>query len=262
MNLKILDICRNGTYFKVNGNIDLFNHFWENTYKDWEESTFTIFDRFLTTTSSYLDVGAWIGPTVLYGAQKAKHVYAIEPDPIAYQELINNLQLNPAVTPKVTCVHSALTASSGPKRLYIRAISGDSSSSIIPTLSDENFVEVRGMTIEELTFEHNLKDINFIKMDIEAGEYFLLPAMRNYLKSKRPTLYLSLHPQFLKEEMNLKLNKDSYSESEHILFLTQRLLDSLDFYRYIYDAKGNIVDRSIILKETDFTSFLFTDKRW
>lgn len=257
-NSKILDMCKNGTCFKVNAHSSLFNYFWEKKFIDWEESTFTIFDRFLNTKSSYFDVGAWIGPTVLYGAQKAKHVYAIEPDPVAFQELTSNLQLNPSIISKVTCINCALTPSSGTQRLYIREFMGDSSSSIVSTRSDKNFTEVRGITLEELNF---LKNITFIKMDIEAGEYSLIPSMREYLKSMRPTLYLSLHPQFLTEAMNLKIDKGSNSES-HILSFTKRLLDSLDFYKNIYDCKGNIVDRSIILKERSFSSFLFTDENW
>lgn len=257
-NSKILDICKNGTCFKVNGDSSLFYYFWEKKFIDWEESTFTIFDRFLNPHSSYLDVGAWIGPTILYGAQKAEHVYAIEPDPIAYQELTNNLRLNPSIIPKVTCINSALTTSSGTKRLYIREFSGDSSSSLIPTLSDNNFNDVRGISIDELNF---FKNITFIKMDIEAGEYYLIPAMRKYLKSIRPTLYLSLHPQFLKEAMNISGTKDSYSESR-IFILTKKLLDSLDFYKYIYDCEGNIVDKSMILKDRSFSAYLFTDEFW
>jgi FkbM family methyltransferase len=257
-NSKILEMCKNGTCFKVNAHSSIFNYFWEKLYIGWEESTFTIFDRFLNSKSSYLDVGAWIGPTILYCAQKADHVYAIEPDPVAYQELTRNLQLNPSVASKVTCINSALTTRSGTKRLYIREFMGDSSSSIIPTLSDKNFTKVNGITIDELNF---LKNITFIKMDIEAGEYLLIPAMREYLEKIRPTLYLSLHPQFLKESVNLNKNKDSYSESK-VLKLTKKLLESLDFYKYIYDSNGNIVDSNIIIKERSFSSFLFTDEYW
>jgi hypothetical protein len=99
-NYKTREMCKNGTCFIVNAQSSLFQYFWEKLYANWEESTFTIFDRFLNTNSSYLDVGAWIGPTILYGAQKAEHVYAIEPDPVAYQELTRNLQLNPSLTSK------------------------------------------------------------------------------------------------------------------------------------------------------------------
>src|ERR1700687_4776653 len=35
----------------------------------------------------YIDVGAWIGPTLLYGCQLAKMAYGLEPDPIAFAEL-------------------------------------------------------------------------------------------------------------------------------------------------------------------------------
>jgi FkbM family methyltransferase len=261
MNSKILEVCKNGTCFKVNS-VGFVNYFWEKQFSGWENPTFAIFDRFLNARSIYLDVGAWIGPTVLYGAQIAGHVYAIEPDPTAYQELTSNLRLNPSIMKKVTCINCALASSPGTKRLYVRVFSGDSSSSLVPTLSNKNFTKVRGITVGEL---NNSNKITFIKMDIEAGEYSLIPAIQKYLSSIRPTLYLSLHPLFLKDEITLKMankiNKDSYAES-HILNLTNKLLDSLSFYKYIYDSKGNIVDRDSILKERSYSAFVFTDEYW
>jgi FkbM family methyltransferase len=259
MSFNVLQLNRNGVFFNVSAETAIFQSFWKYVFHDWEQETFAIFDRFLSDTSSYMDVGAWIGPTVLYAAQKAKHVYAFEPDPVAYRELIGNLQLNPGLVSKITCFNQALTTSSGTTRLYIRDHTGDSSSSIIPTSSITNFNEVRGVTITQLDF---LQHINFIKMDIEAGEYLLIPSMRKYLKKTRPTLYLSLHPPFLKDQMKVAPVKGFNSDSECILFFAGRLLDSLSFYKHIYDARGTLVDRSAIVRETGFSCFLFTDECW
>ena len=59
----------------------------------WEPETFKIFDIFLDKNHSYIDLGAWIGPTVLYGCQNAKFCYAVEPDPVAFKNLKNNIDL-------------------------------------------------------------------------------------------------------------------------------------------------------------------------
>lgn len=73
--------------------IDTNQNFWSNI-GNWEPETFNIFDIFLDAQHTYLDIGAWIGPTVLYGSSVAKKCIALEPDPIAYNTLKKNIQLN------------------------------------------------------------------------------------------------------------------------------------------------------------------------
>ncbi|WP_084110590.1 FkbM family methyltransferase [Desulfosporosinus lacus] len=127
-----MDVIKNGVCFKVLSDTRrrwIWNHILNNF---WEEGTFKVFDYFLEPDKSYLDIGVWIGPTALYCACKAKHVYAVEPDNGAFQELARNLELNSSLIPKVTCVNAALTEQSGVVRLYTRTEPGDSLSSVIP----------------------------------------------------------------------------------------------------------------------------------
>ncbi|SHJ21347.1 FkbM family methyltransferase [Desulfosporosinus lacus] len=52
-------------------------------------------------------------------------------------------------------------------------------------------LNIRGITISDFVTEYDVKDIGFIKIDIEGGEYSLIPSMHYYLYSFRPTiLYL------------------------------------------------------------------------
>lgn len=264
MDANTLAIHRQGVDFLVNST-PYFQEFWDGI-QSWEIETFQIFNRFLNNKYSYLDIGAWIGPTVLYGAHKAKNVFAIEPDPVAYQELIKNIQLNPRISSKVTCINAAIVDRPGHIKLYKRDELGDSMSSILPTRTDEDYFEVIATSIEELTLNYNLKDLNFIKMDIEAGEYFLIPALKEFLKKNRPTLYLSLHPPFLHEALNLRLSKNTNSKmdanSPDIVSLTENLVNNLDFYKFIYDPQGNLVNKDTILNLKNLGMFLFTDEQW
>ena len=61
---------------------------------DWEPATFAVLDAHLRPDRDYIDIGAWIGPTVLYAARKARHVWCFEPDPTAFRALSWNLELN------------------------------------------------------------------------------------------------------------------------------------------------------------------------
>lgn len=245
-----------------------FASFWDLVIRGiWEEETFQIFDRFLDSEHDYLDIGAWIGPTVLWGAHKARHVYALEPDDVAFGELVVNLALNPSILAKVTPIRAALTDHSGTIRLYTSHHPGDSSASIIPIVSEHAYREVKGLTIDDLLTNYNLRSVNFIKMDIEAGEYFAIPAIRTYLQQYRPTLYLSLHPQFLLDEVNVRMRDggsrhESGMTPDRPLELTKRLLEALEFYRYKYDVYGRPVDADSILNAYPLGQFVFSDERW
>ena len=70
-------VSRNEYEFIVK--FDEFNKFW--TVFDngtWEENTFLLFDRFINSNTIYIDIGAWIWPTVLYASRISKEVYAFE----------------------------------------------------------------------------------------------------------------------------------------------------------------------------------------
>lgn len=257
----IMDISKHDINFKVYRQTaapNVTGAFWNCVNNgSWEEETFLILDRFLDANHSYLDIGAWIGPTLIYGAHKAKHAYGIEPDQAAYHELVRNIELNPNILSKTTSINVALAASAEITRLYTKKSPGDSMSSIIPTISEDNYYDVRGLTIDELSEEYNIRDVNFIKMDIEAGEYYVISSMQRYLKNNRPTLYLSLHPNILLEE-----NKHNPLSYKQVLQLTENLLENLNFYKYIYDIKGNYVDKNILLENKNGGAFVFTDEKW
>ncbi|MGM0904667.1 MAG: FkbM family methyltransferase [Bacillota bacterium] len=256
MDSRIID--KHKAEFLVN-NTPRYKRFWDN-FESWEKDTFKIYDRFLSQKSSYLDVGAWIGPTVLYAAHKTKHVYAIEPDPIAYQELIGNLSLNPSILSNVTCINAALSSDTlGKANLYKKYNFGDACSSIIPTKLEKDFCQVTKITIEGLIEKYNLKDLNFVKIDIEGYEYFIIAALHKFLKKYQPTLYLSLHPLILNVAADLHSNDTDHNVKIDKFKLTKRLVETLDFYSYIYDSKGNLVNKDLILNLNNNDMFLFTN---
>jgi hypothetical protein len=91
-----MKIIKKSVSFDVERNVEYNPNFWEMVSSNiWEPYTFDILEKFLSKQHSYLDIGAWVGPTTLFGAQLAKKCYAFEPDPVAYSALIRNLDLNP-----------------------------------------------------------------------------------------------------------------------------------------------------------------------
>ena len=141
--------------------------------------------------------GAFIGSTVLYSAYLSKKVYGIEPDPIAFKELKNNVLLNPTLKDKIELFQQCINIKSGKVKFGNIARGGDSTSSLHYSDSSTSWA-VDGITFEEFIKINNIIDCNFIKMDIEGGEIIILPSMKDYLKKEKPVLYLSMHPIFFK----------------------------------------------------------------
>jgi len=173
--------------------------FWDKVNSGrWEPKTFAVLDRLLTAETIYCDIGAWIGPTVLYAARNCRKVYCLEPDRVAYKHLLDNIQMNRLEN--VLPFNMALAEKDGLHRMASpRGKRGDSMTSLLLPQG------TRGMDVLCLTWQNwfalvGKPSFNLIKMDIEGGEFSLLPAMRSYLEQYRPQLYLSLHPHLLPVE--------------------------------------------------------------
>jgi len=179
--------------------------FWDSVRSgSWEPETYRVFDKYLTSDSFYFDIGAWIGPTVLYAAHISKKVFAFEPDPIAFQELKRNIALNkdnPAIS-KVEIFQEALSVETGAVELGTKSEGGDSLSSVLLN-EEENTWEVPAVSSRKMLEKSDVQDGKlFCKIDIEGFEYELVPEMTAILERPKTTLYISLHPQFLWNTIN------------------------------------------------------------
>jgi len=192
----------------------------------WEPHLFDIFDRFLRPDRSYVDAGAFIGTSVIYGAQLARHCYAIEPNPLAYRYLIENTESNTEIRDKVTRFEGCIWDRCARVRLGAPVKPYGSAASIFKPDSLVSWL-VTAATFESLLGIFDATDVSFIKMDIEGAESVVIPQMAGYLVRERPTILLSLHA------FNFP---DRFSS-------INRIIDSLDHYRYIYLRDGSIADR-------------------
>lgn len=197
------------------------------TNGDWEEETFDILDKY-GGKGVYIDVGAWIGPTVLYAANIYDKVICLEPDPVAIQRLEKNMATNKYNN--ITLIKKALSYNGDKIELSSNiGTFGESVSTILISdrrYADEqwgllygweqrtkNIIEVDTITMEDVLKNNkiSIKDVRLIKIDIEGGELFVLPSMLPFLKKHKPVLYISVHRWFLKEEQVDTVIKMLYS---------------------------------------------------
>lgn len=177
-------------------------HFWDRVDAgEWEPHTFSVLRRFLRRNASSIDIGAWIGPTALYSAHLSRYVHAIEPDPIAYAELAANAAANPMLHDRLRLHPLCVAAHTAPVELYAggmyhsgNSAFGDSMSGILPAHDGQPSNVVNGIQLCEFIETHGIDDCGFIKMDVEGGEYRLIPGLwRDLSAFGMPTLYVSFH---------------------------------------------------------------------
>ncbi len=204
---------------------------------EFEPETLRAFDAFLDMEHTYIDIGAWIGPTVLYGSQLAEHCYAIEPDPVAYKLLRTNIQLNPDLCKRITLFHGCIADACGVVRLsnVFSAVGGDSRSSLLSGRAKVAW-EVPSTTLQRFMEDHQIENCNFIKMDVEGGETVILPNIATFLASEKPTLHLSLHPRFFE-----KPSQDM-----------KKILEILAPYSHLLDKAGKPLDPATLLADDRF----------
>lgn len=212
-----MKIIHDGKEYEVADQNEAFWRRFENG--SWEPETFKIFYRLIRPDTTFLDIGAWIGPTTLYAAKRAKRVFSFEPDPIAFFELCRNLELNNAenVVPYSIAVSNAWKGMKfGKKNEY-----GDSMSSELWGVGN---VRVPAMSLNSVIGGISP---DFIKIDIEGGEMSLFEGAQHFLRHHKPTIHLSLHTPWFKDRLV------AYEES---------VKSGLEMYPYIYDENLEPID--------------------
>ncbi|WP_297618072.1 FkbM family methyltransferase [uncultured Roseicyclus sp.] len=176
----------------------------------WEAETFDIFDAHITPDTLMLDIGAWIGPTSLYAAHNAAQVVAFEPDPVAFERLSRNLELNRGAdwAHRLKICQTAISANGEPFRLGSQRAGGDSRSSALFADRRTSW-EVETTRLETVLKTHATPGQPiFLKIDIEGGEYDLVPHIAQLLAEPHVTAYISFHPKNLQKALGHRKRAD------------------------------------------------------
>jgi len=262
-------------------NVDDSNHkaFW--LYYEqglWESYLFDYIDYYVDSSSHFMDIGSSFGPIALYVASLEANVYALDPDPIMQEYLKKNLAQNPKLIEKIHNYNLAITPQNKSYRLRARKEYGQSSSSLLDrTLDQRSTIDVSGVSLIEFVTTENIKSLDFIKIDIEGGEFMILPEIGKTLQHLGyPTTCIAFHTQYLAEKMIqgtiktkwlsslaykicYKLNINIYNRQ--IKKTIQQCLDELKGYKYCYH-KSKLVNHEEIIRlveNQELDSLLFTN---
>jgi len=211
---------------------------------EWEAGTLAFFARALGTQgeSVCVDVGAWVGPTALFAAPRCAQVFAVEPDPAAYERLLANLRMNRIAN--ITPCHAAIAAVDGRAHLANHRHFGNSMTRA-QTAGDGDPGDRSGATATVLSLrpatviDHfDIARIDVLKIDIEGGEFALLPVLLALPMRLRPVVHLSLHAPLLPAAMRAPA--------------MATVAELASQYKYIYDADNARITVDTITGETRF----------
>jgi FkbM family methyltransferase len=197
-------------YSKINKNDELFLiknnpensnlNFWINIYKNWEKETFKVFDEHLTKEKIFIDIGAWIGTTAMYGSRKSKYVYCVEADNYSFNDLKenmgNNCIQNYTLINKVIYNIDKTKIQFGKNQFLVNSKMNDSTSQISKNSKVNEGFLMETITLNSIINDYNIdiKDIGLIKVDIEGGEENILDELLDLgNKHKHIKLYISFH---------------------------------------------------------------------
>jgi FkbM family methyltransferase len=214
--------------------------FWRKaTEGKWEPGTFAVLDAHLDRDHDYLDIGAWIGPTVLYAARKARHVWCFEPDPEAFRALVWNIALNDLNN--VSAFAAALSQAVGVARMAgFHGEKGDSTTSL---LNADGTAGSDVLTLDFAQFANSvsLDRVSLVKLDVEGAEFDLLPTLTPWLTKQRPGLLLSTHAPFLSETDRRQRMAD--------------LVAALEFYPRWQDETGQDIAPQTLFQDAELRRF-------
>jgi FkbM family methyltransferase len=178
-----------------------------------ERSTVMACRRLVTPGSTVLDIGANVGAHTLQLARavgQSGTVLAYEPTAFAYEKLLRNIGLNPALLPRIVAEQVLLVEPGAPPQpaaLY----------SSWPLTAQENLHKdhrgrlmdvgrARVLTLDEHVGRSNVRRVDFIKIDVDGHECPVLRGGAGVLRAHRPVLVMELAP-YLHVELGHRLEE-------------------------------------------------------
>ena len=193
---KTMDVQVPGATFKVVGAPPSF---WDNVVsQSWEPHTYRRYFQYITPSTTLVDFGTWIGPTLLYGAARAGRVFGVEGDPAAYAEALVNVQLNADRLRNVHLQPGCVSLKREDRTMHSADVGG-SCSGLGTKLCGEATTawSVRCYDLPALFKRWGvaLGLDTFVKVDVEGYECDLVPGLVDWLLAAplKPTIQLAMH---------------------------------------------------------------------
>jgi FkbM family methyltransferase len=159
--------------------------------KLFEQFILSFIKQFIPGNKNILDIGANIGVhSVVYSNYTSGIVYAFEPQPMVFDILKKNIKSNNCQN----IVPYMFGASWQNTSFFMNAVYDQKINQGAFRIKNRDSSEEVGITIEcRIIDELALKDIGYIKMDVEGHELEALNGLTKTIKMYKPTLLIEIH---------------------------------------------------------------------
>jgi FkbM family methyltransferase len=152
------------------------------------------------------DIGAFQGLLTLFFASRARAVVCFEPNTRNHKRLTENLTLNGIGNVDVRNVgvgskHETLTMAVNPLMPGGASVSGKTVEDAMRHPGSAGIEEISVVALDEEIPQSGLPAPDFIKIDIEGWEIEALRGARHTLETYKPTLFLEMHGETVREKM-------------------------------------------------------------
>jgi len=170
--------------------------FKKGTYED-ENSTFLVNSLKLKPGDTFIDIGGNIG---WYSILLDKYfpvikIYAFEPDSVNAECFRYNMKINKSAN--IDLIEKGVSDKSGQQTMYMYKNSNKGRNSLLP-INNYGTVEIEVSTLDDTVQEKKIRNIRFIKIDIEGYEYFALKGAQNALKDVE-LLLMEFAPTYMRK---------------------------------------------------------------
>lgn len=177
-----------------------------------ERETRRALSQLIRPSATVLDVGANVGAHTLHLAQcvgAQGQVLAFEPTEFAYQKLRRNLELNPALAPRISPYHCFLASQDGteiPSAIYsswplnrdpTRQATEDFHAKHLGQAMPTQAAQSR--SLDSILAENGNPDVQLVKLDVDGFECEILGGAKTLLQKNRPIFVMELAPYVLDE---------------------------------------------------------------
>ncbi len=194
-----------------------------------------ILKSILRDDMTIIDIGANIGYYVMTEATtiKAKKILAIEPNPVNYDNLKANIELNGCKN--IVCRNVAASDENGNLPFYISKCSNICS--LTPRTDCEKIIDVPVARLDDLAEEFDLGKIDMVRMDIEGYEIHALPGMMKILEKSKPWICMEYHSTLINDVEREVFVSTLENLGYKLKAFTFRWADMFLFNRTIADPK-------------------------
>ncbi len=148
--------------------------------------------QFLKKDMTIFDIGSNYGLHTTLFADKAGpggHVYGFEPVKPIYELLQNNISIN-NFNERITVENMGLSKKPGKTTIYISSGLGSGSSSLRKRWSGINVKQICTLTtLDDYVQKNRIKKVDFIKCDVEGGEFPIFQGGIKTLQKYKPILF-------------------------------------------------------------------------